>query len=283
MPLATTPLRLLRTLARRVRAAIAPVPEISSALWLRTLRRHAFLGALPLHDQAKLRALSALFLHHKEFTGAHGLAVTDAMAVSIAAQACLPLLHWGEPHRALAWYDDFVGIVVHPAEALARRKAVDEAGVVHHYNEVLLGEAMEHGPVMLSWPAVESAGRAGRRGEKGAASVVIHEFMHKIDMKNGPADGCPPLPPGFMGADGPRAARAAWRAAWEPAYEHLREQVIIAERFGGEWPWLDAYGATAPAEFFAVACEAYFVHRERFAQEFPALLPVLDAFFRRPG
>jgi len=267
-------LHLLTRIARRVRAAVAPIPEVSAELWLQTLQRHAFLAALTLQDQSKLRALSALFLQRKEFTGAHGLVVTDAMAVAIAAQACLPLLHWGRPAKALAWYDDFVGIVVHPAEALARRKAVDEAGVVHHYNEVLLGEAMEHGPVMLSWPAVDGAGQAG------AHSVVIHEFMHKIDMRNGTADGCPPLPPGFLGTASARAAHAAWRAAWEPAYEQFREQVIIAERFGGHWPWLDAYGATAPAEFFAVACEAYFVDGPRFAQEFPTLAPVLDAFFR---
>ena len=271
------PLRFLNRLARRVRATVAPIPDIGADLWLHTLSRYPFLAALALADQAKLRALSALFLHRKEFTGAHGLVVTDAMAVSVAAQACLPLLHWGEPARALAWYDDFVGIVVHPAEALARRKSVDEAGVVHHYNEVLLGEAMEHGPVMLSWPAVDDAGRHG------ATSVVIHEFMHKIDMKNGPADGCPPLPAAFMGRAGARAAHQAWRAAWQPAYERFREQVIIAERFGGDWLWLDAYGATAPAEFFAVACEAYFVNRPRFAQEFPTLAPVLDAFFRPPA
>ena len=267
----------LARLARRVRTAVAPVPDIPAELWLQTLRRTPFLAALPLADQAKLRALSALFLHRKEFTGAHGLVVTDAMAVAIAAQACLPLLHWGAPAQALAWYDDFVGIVVHPAEAVASRKAVDEAGVVHHYDEVLLGEAMENGPVMLSWPAVEGAGREGH-----ATSVVIHEFVHKIDMKNGGADGNPPLPPGFMGTSGvhgARAAHAAWHAAWEPAYAHFREQVIIAERFGGEWPWLDAYAATAPAEFFAVACEAYFVHRDRFAREFPTLAPMLDALF----
>ncbi|MGD9772746.1 zinc-dependent peptidase [Diaphorobacter sp.] len=270
-------------LARRLHARVAPVPDISASLWLQILQRHAFLARLPLHDQAKLRALAALFLQRKQFTGAHGLVVTDAMAVSIAAQACLPLLHWGAPARALDWYDDFVGIVVHPAEAVARRQAVDEAGVVHHYHEVLLGEAMERGPVMLSWPAVDGAGQASQGGHRDATSVVIHEFVHKIDMKNGPADGCPPLPGGFMGTTSARAAHAAWRAAWEPAYEQFREQVIIAERFGGQWPWLDAYGATAPAEFFAVACEAYFVHRERFAQELPALAPVLDAFFQRPA
>ena len=109
--------RPLQRFLNRLRAAVAPVPDISAELWLHTLARYPFLATLPLHDQAKLRALAALFLQHKEFTGAHGLHVTDAMAVSIAAQACLPLLHLGEPRRALAWYDDFVTIVVQPPMA----------------------------------------------------------------------------------------------------------------------------------------------------------------------
>ena len=268
---------LLQRAWNRLRASVAPVPDISAALWLNTLGQYPFLAALTLPEQAKLRALAALFLQRKEFTGAHGLEVTDAMAVAIAAQACLPLLHLGAPRDALAWYDDFVGIVVHPGDALARRTATDEAGVVHHYHEVLLGEAMERGPVMLSWQAVQDAAHHSQRG----ANVVVHEFVHKMDMRNGPADGYPPLPAGFMGSTSARAARAAWHDAWAPAYAHFRERVIIAERFGGERPWLDAYGATAPAEFFAVACEAYFVNRPRFAQEFPALLPLLDGFFRR--
>ena len=268
---------LLQRAWNRLRASVAPVPDISAALWLNTLGQYPFLAALTLPEQAKLRALAALFLQRKEFTGAHGLEVTDAMAVAIAAQACLPLLHLGAPRDALAWYDDFVGIVVHPGDALARRTTTDEAGVVHHYHEVLLGEAMERGPVMLSWQAVQDAAHHSQRG----ANVVVHEFVHKMDMRNGPADGYPPLPAGFMGSTSARAARAAWHDAWAPAYAHFRERVIIAERFGGERPWLDAYGATAPAEFFAVACEAYFVNRPRFAQEFPALLPLLDGFFRR--
>ena len=268
---------LLQRAWNRLRASVAPVPDISAALWLNTLGQYPFLAALTLPEQAKLRALAALFLQRKEFTGAHGLEVTDAMAVAIAAQACLPLLHLGAPRDALAWYDDFVGIVVHPGDALARRTATDEAGVVHHYHEVLLGEARERGPVMLSWQAVQDAAHHSQRG----ANVVVHEFVHKMDMRNGPADGYPPLPAGFMGSTSARAARAAWHDAWAPAYAHFRERVIIAQRFGGERPWLDAYGATAPAEFFAVACEAYFVNRPRFAQEFPALLPLLDGFFRR--
>lgn len=262
----------------QIRRRVAPVPEIDAGLWLAAIEAYPFLAALPLADQAKLRALAALFLQRKQFHGAHGLEVSDTMAVQIAAQACLPLLHWGRPREALSWYDDFVGIVVHPGEAVARREAVDEAGVVHHYKEVLLGEAMQGGPVMLSWQAVDDS----RHSTAAGTSVVIHEFAHKIDMRNGAADGCPPLPPGFLGSDGTRAARALWHAAWEPAYQQFREQVIIAERFGGAWPWLDSYGATAPPEFFAVACEAFFVNRAQFAQDFPTLEPQLAAFFASP-
>lgn len=265
----------LNRLWRQVRSTVAPVPDISATLWLQTLQRYPFLAALSLHDQSKLRALSALFLHHKEFHGAHGLVVTDAMAIDIAAQACLPLLHWGDPAKALAWYDDFVGIVLHPGEAVAHRKTVDEAGVVHEHTQVLLGEAMERGPIMLSWKHVANATENTARGH----NVVVHEFVHKLDMKSGEPNGCPPLPAGFMGARTGRAAYEAWWNAWEPAYQDFREAVIKAERFGAPVPWLDAYGATSSSEFFAVACEAYFVNRARFALEFPGLMPVLDAFY----
>ena len=270
---------LLNRLWRRVRTTVAPVPDISATLWLQTLQRYPFLAALSLHDQSKLRALAALFLHQKRFHGAHDLVVTDAMAIDIAAQACLPLLHWSDPAKALKWYDDFVTIVLHPGEAVARRQVVDEAGVVHEHAQVLLGEAMDRGPIMLSWQHVANAAENTERGH----NVVVHEFVHKLDMRSGEPNGCPPLPAGFLGARSGRAAYEAWWNAWEPAYEDFREAVIKAERFGAERPWLDAYGATSPSEFFAVACEAYFVNRRRFAQEFASLVPVLDAFFQRPA
>ena len=265
-------------LASAVRRSVAPVPAIPPALWLQTLQHYPFLLALTLQEQAKLRALSALFLQRKQFHGGQGLVVTDAMAVAIAAQACLPLLHWGKPAQALGWYGDFVTIVVHSGAVVARRRTTDEAGVVHHYDEHLVGEAMERGPVMLSWSDVDAAGQSAAHG----TNVVVHEFAHKLDMQSGTADGCPPLPAGFMGTRTTRAAHALWWQAWQPAYDNFREQVLIAQRFGGMPPWLDSYGATAPAEFFAVACEAYFVNRNRFAQDFPALLLLLDGFFR-PG
>jgi Mlc titration factor MtfA (ptsG expression regulator) len=268
--------RLLGRLFRRAR----PIPP---ALWRRVMGRYPFLARLSAEDQARLKRIAEHFLARKTFSGAHGLNVTDFMAVTVAAQACLPLLHLGpddRPEAALRWYGDFIGIVLHPADALARRTAVDAAGVVHHYTETLAGEAMQRGPVMLSWPAVQRAADGADDAATGYA-VVIHEFIHKMDMQDGSADGAPPLPRGFMGAHDARAAARCWHATWAPAYAHLREQVIRAERFGAPPPWLDAYAATSPAEFFAVACEAHFVHPERFAAEFPALSAALRAFFRQ--
>jgi len=266
----------LRALLPSRRAALASGRTIPDALWLDTMAQLPFLQALAPAELQHLRRLAAAFLDQKEFHGAHGLAITDAMALSIAAQACLPLLHFGPAAQALDWYDDFVVIVVHAAEVVAPREVTDDIGVVHRYDEPLVGEAMEHGPVTLSWQDVAAAGERVAEG----TNVVVHEFIHKMDMRDGAADGCPPLPPGFMGTRGGRAARAAWLAVLEPAYQAHREQVIIAERFSGPVPWLDAYGAEALEEFLPVACEAYFVNRTRFAQEFPSLLALFDAFFR---
>jgi len=258
----------LRAQERRARKTI---PE---DLWRQTLGDCSFLAELPANDLDRLRELSALFLEDKEFHGAQGLVITDAMAVSIAAQACLPVLHFGPSDRPLRWYDDFVGIVVHPDEVLARREVMDEDGVVHAYDEALAGEAMHEGPVMLSWHDVRAS------SSESGYNVVIHEFVHKLDMRDGAADGCPPLPAGFMGAASARDARARWQATLQAAYEAFTEAVIKAERFGAAPTWLDPYGAESLDEFFAVASEAYFVNRPRFAVDFPTLLPLFDAFYQ---
>jgi MtfA peptidase len=237
-------------------------PAIPDELWRRTLARYPFLAARETAELERLRALSAEFLARKEFHGAGGLAISDEIALAIAAQAVLPVLHLG-----LRWYDDFVGIVVHPGEVLARRSMTDDTGVVHDWSEVLAGEAMEGGPVMLNWHDVAHAGQSADTGY----NVVIHEFVHKIDLRDGAPDGCPPLPS--------RAARRHWLELMQREYQRFREQVIKAERFGAEAPWLDDYGATGIDEFFAVACEAYFVNRARFTQDFPELTALFDGFY----
>ncbi|QBM29212.1 zinc-dependent peptidase [Hydrogenophaga pseudoflava] len=279
---------MIQTLQRWLPRRWRTEPQLPDGPWSAILGSHPFLAELSGPDRFRLRQLSGHFLMEKEFHGAHGLVVTDPMALAIAAQACLPLLHIrppsgqaaSNPLDALAWYDDFVGIVVQPGAALARRRVADASGVVHHYEEVLAGEAMDRGPVMLSWQEVSQAPDAASTG----SNVVIHEFVHKIDMRGmhagGNPDGAPALVAGLWGTRSDAQAREHWRRTMAQAYDHFRESVSMAERFGAERPWLDDYAATNPAEFFAVTCEAYFVSRPRFGQTFPSLLALYDGFFR---
>jgi len=232
---------------------------IPDALWQQTLAHYPFLARRDAADVAALRRLSSLFLDRKEFSGAQGLDVDDAMAVAIAAQACLPVLRIG-----LAAYDGFVGIVVQPDEVQVRREFVDDAGIVHEVDDVLSGEAIEGGPMMLSWRDVAEGGDTSAWGY----NVVIHEFAHVLDMRDGEADGVPPLPT--------RAARDEWLSVLTRAYE-----AFCADVDSGHDTWLDPYGAEAPGEFFAVTCEAFFVSPHDLLADHPTVYALLAQFFRQ--
>ena len=238
-----------RALARRA------VPD---ALWRRTLRRFPFLDLRDDADAAELRRLTSLFLDQKEFSAAGTLRLTDDIAVAIAAQACLPVLRLG-----LAAYAGFVGIVVHPGQVVARREFTDDDGIVHDYDEVLAGEAMEGGPVMLSWSDVRRAGRSSEQGY----NVVIHEFAHVLDMGDGVADGMPPMP---------LEAREHWQQVLVSEYAAFCHRVDADEDTA-----LDPYGAENPGEFFAVASEAFFVSPLAMRAEHPALYELLAGFYRQ--
>jgi len=232
---------------------------IADHLWLETLKSLPFLARWSAEDLAELRRLASLFLDEKEFSGAGGLTVTDAMALRIAVQACLPVLRIG-----LAPYRGFVGIVVHPDEVVAAREVVDDDGIVHEYDEVLSGEAMGGGPLMLSWTDVQDTGESA----DWAYNVVIHEFAHVIDMADGEADGVPPLP----SAD----ERQRWQAVLEAEYTSFCGWVD-----DGLDTVLDPYGATEIGEFFAVAVEAFFVASVEMRQEHPQLYVLFAAYFRQ--
>lgn len=238
-----------RTLARRA------IPE---ALWALTLARYPFLGRLPEADRERLRELATLFLAAKEFGAAPGIEVSDEMAVAVAAQACLPVLRLG-----LAWYDGFVGIFMQPEAVRVRREHVDEIGVVHEVEDTLAGETVEGGPLMLAWPDVAEAGESAQWGY----NVVIHEFAHVLDLRDGVADGIPPL--------AGRAARERWREVLQTHYE-----THCAEVDDGVETLLDPYGAEAPDEFFAVASEAFFVASAELRDRHPELYGLLAGFYR---
>ncbi|MGL6109806.1 MAG: zinc-dependent peptidase [Rubrivivax sp.] len=239
-----------RALARR---------HIPDPVWALTLARYPFLARRAPEDIAELRRLSSLFLDRKEFSGAHGLQVGDDMAVAIAAQACLPILRLG-----LNAFDGFVGIVVHPDEVQVRREIIDDDGIVHEYDDVLAGEAMEGGPVMLSWRDVSEAGESSAWGY----NVVVHEFAHVLDMGDGLADGIPPL--------ASAAQRSHWQVVLMCEYEAFCARVDAQEDTA-----LDPYGAESPEEFFAVASEAFFVAPQDMRAEHPALYELLAGYYRQ--
>jgi Mlc titration factor MtfA (ptsG expression regulator) len=242
-----------RSLARRA---------IPDALWQHTLARYPFVARRTPDDLTELRRLTSLFLDRKEFAGAQGFVVSDEIALAVAVQACLPVLQLG-----LSLYDDFVGIVLHAGQVVAPREHADDAGVVHAYDEVLAGEAMEGGPVMLSWADVQEGG-ATAEDEGAAYNVVIHEFAHVIDMADGRADGIPPLP------DAP--AIAAWHATLMREFDAFSERAVC-----GHPTVVDPYGAQSPEEFFAVASEAFFVAPQALKEEQPALYRLLSSYYRQ--
>ena len=172
--------------------------------------------------------------------------------------ACLPILELG-----FDAYARFRSVVVHPDEFVVRDRVYeDEDGVVHTGDDVLSGEAWEQGPVILAWSEIEESGR----GE--GFNVVVHEFVHKLDMLGGEADGVPPLHGDMRVPE--------WVAAFDAAYEDLCDQL---ER--GEEPWLDPYAAEDPAEFFAVCAEMFFDVPQRFRAEYPDVYDQLKRYFKQ--
>ena len=236
---------------------------IPDALWQLTLLRYPFLAQRSDDDLVELRRLCSLFLASKEFHGVGGFEVSDEVAVAVAAQACLPVLRLG-----LSWYDGFVGIVMHEGEVVAQRSYQDEDGVVHEYDEELAGEAMEGGPLMLTWNAIAVSNDPAQFGLDEVYNVVIHEFAHVIDMRDGLADGVPPL------ADADERER--WIAVIDAEWEKFCARVDA-----GEETLIDPYGAEAVEEFFAVAVEAFFVAPAAMRAEEPAMYGLLAGFFRQ--
>jgi hypothetical protein len=238
----------------RRRRAIDKI-RIADAQWQRVEAQLPFLARLAAVDRRQLREMAREFIATKEWSGAGSLQLAADMQIAIALQACLPVLKLG-----LDWYRDWVGIVVYPGDFVIPRQIMDETGVVHEYDDEVLGEAWEGGPVLVSWPDAPAA-NAG-------INVVIHEFAHKLDMTNGAVDGMPALHAGMSKRD--------WNAAFDPAYADFCRRVD-----SGEDTALDPYAAEHPAEFFAVMSEAFFETPQLLRDEYPQVDEQLRTFYRQ--
>ena len=255
---------------RRPRQAAHP---IDGALWRKVTASWLFMRGLEEADNERLRRLSERFLAVKQFAGTHGLEVTEAMRVDVAAQASILVLELG-----LEWYEGWSDIVVYPSQFAPEREEVDEAGVVHLTRDAMAGEAWLGGPVILSYEDVAMSADEGMR--VAGYNVVIHEFAHKLDMRNGEPNGFPPLHRGMSAAE--------WKRAFAGAYEDFCARVDAAEALSEKRVQaaldalpLDPYAAESAAEFFAVASEGFFETPEQLAPAYPAVYEQLRLFYRQ--
>jgi MtfA peptidase len=245
----------LRLEWRRRRLRSQPFP----AHWRDILKRRVpQFRTLPVDLQLQLKKHIQVFVAEKRFVGCAGLEIDDDIRVTIAAQACLLLLN-----RRTGYFPGLREILVYPGAFAVRRAQTDAGGVVHEGRAVHLGESSSRGHVVLSWDDALQGAADTRDGH----NVVIHEFAHQLDQENGEANGAPPQ----FG----RARMERWSVVLNAAFARLHEQLRLQEE-----PALDPYGASNPAEFFAVASESFFERPQHLAEAFPELFRELSAFYR---
>ncbi len=240
---------------RRKRILTQPFPEGWNQ-WL--VRRVPHWGRLTSEEQDALRKLVQVVIAEKTWEGCKGLALDDEMKVTIAGQACLLLL--GIEHD---YFQNVETILVFPRQFTPHEMIdVDESGVMHESSGTALGLAYEGGPVILSW----ADSKAGGRNSQDGLNVVLHEFAHKLDLRDGVVNGTPPLKS--------RRDHARWAEVMRREYEALVEASRKRKA-----TLLDDYGATDPGEFFAVAVECFFEKPLQLRKKHADLYGALSDYF----
>jgi MtfA peptidase len=240
---------------RLQRALSRPFDPAQAAVMERNVPQYR---GMPETQRAELRRLVQQFLLQKKFIGCDGLELTEEMPVTIAAYACLLLM--GRPSKV---YPGLHTVLVYPGAFLVPRRQVDAAGVVTEERQDLLGESWGDGRVVLSWDHVRRAGNDVPPGQ----NVVLHEFAHQLDSESGSNNGAP-----WLGA---RERYQRWSQVLGRHFEQLR-----ADAWYGQYGVLDHYGASSPAEFFAVATESFFEQPYRVAARHPDLYEEFLRYYR---
>jgi Mlc titration factor MtfA (ptsG expression regulator) len=244
-------------LAERRRRRIRSLPF--PAAWTAIVDRRVPLARrLPARLRRQLEQQVQVFLAEKAFIGCDGQEVDDDVRVTIAAQACLLALE-----RPTAPFPNLRTILVYPSAFAVERVRPEPSGVLQETRQVLSGESWSRGQVILSW---DDAARGAGIPDDGA-NVVIHEFAHQLDQEKGYANGAPWL--------GRRDRYPRWSQVLGEEYARLQQQVAL-----GEPTLIHPYGATNPAEFFAVASEVFFERPHEMAWLHPALYTELARLYR---
>jgi Mlc titration factor MtfA (ptsG expression regulator) len=244
---------------RRRKLTEAPFPEA----WEEIVKRNVAHYCMLVDDEkAHLRSLIQVFIAEKNWEGLGGLDLTDEIIVTISAQACLLLL--GLPHE---FYRNVLSILIYPSTVVPPQRKLGHFEITQEPLEAthpIIGQSFNTGPVILVWDAVL---REGRHPEWGH-NVVYHEFAHKLDMLDGAADGTPALRN--------RAEYNDWVTTCSREYLRLKSEAKT-----GKKTFMDAYGATNEAEFFAVATEQFFDQPLVMIRHAPELYRVLKEYYRQ--
>lgn len=250
---------------KRARLLSEPIPDGWAEIMLRCV---PLLREFEPSDRDRLAGIARVLISEKRFEGCGGLTVTEEMRVSIATQAGLLVLN-----LTGNFYPGLRSILVYPAGYIARVEEEDDGplGIVTEDNEVRLGETWQEGSLVLSWSDVVRGGGEPHDG----VNVVFHEFAHQLDDQSGAMDGAP-------GLTTPGQARS-WAEVFSAEYKRL-----IRDVDRGRDTLIDPYGATHPAEFFAVATEAFFEQPRALRRLHPDLYDQLAGFYlqdpaERPG
>ena len=244
------------TARRRQRLRAQPCPPS----WLAILEKNVpYYAKLPAEDRKELEGHLQVFVTEKNFEGCGGLEMTEEIKVTIAAQACILLLH-REPH----YYPGLYSILVYPHAFVVRNHQELAPGYRLETEQVHLGESWRQGSVILSWDDVQ----AGTADIHDGHNVVFHEFAHQLDTEDGQADGAPLLPR--------RSMYIAWARVLSHEYERLCD-----DKQHGRHSLLDQYGATNAAEFFAVATECFFEKPLQMQAKHPELYEELKMFYQQ--
>ena len=246
--------RLVLTRRKRDRLMATPLTEAQRAI---IAQRVPVIARLPAGLSARFEGLVNRFLDQVTFHGAADHQITDEVRLTIAAQACLLLVN-----KENRWFDTLETIFVYPAAFKSRIATGD--GHVHQEADVArTGESWQRGSVILAWDHAAFGAFADRDGH----NVVMHEFAHQLDDQTGVTDGAPLLDPDHNARE--------WAQAFQDAYARHTEQTAR-----GAATLIDAYGATNPAEFFAVATEVFFERAEALREAEPALYGQLARYYR---
>ena len=249
---------MLSSFRRWRRHRIIKNTSITDRAWQEAFTALPLLERLDVQEKEALRKLAILLLHDKQFSGAHGLEVTEPMQLLIALQACLPILYLD-----IDWYSNWHSIIIYPEGFAAESTVIDETGISHRVKRALSGEAWENGPVILSWIDSLHAGQV-----IDGVNLVIHEFVHKLDMRNGSANGFPPLHAGMDRKD--------WTEAFSIAFDDFQQRL-----FDGDTAGIDPYAGHSPAEFLAVLSELFFERPELVHDLYPDVYEQMVLFFRQ--